>query len=201
MKKLFVLIFVTANLAAMDHTNSRMALSFILNSESVPAFPAIDRDFLVGQKHPRPSLDGIEQHATLQNKRTRTEEKSYKCPYSGCEYATSHSGNFKAHLRAHAGEKPFKCTWPDCQYASAYRSNLTQHRYIHTGEKPFKCPYPNCPYAAAQKGSVTIHMRSAHTGEKPYKCEYPGCSYAATTHTRLQKHLHAHTNKRSHGTI
>ncbi len=200
MKKFFVLIFVTANLAAMDHTDSRMALSFILNPDNATP-PSIERntpeipemtDVSVGQKRPRSLSDSSTEPSEVPaHKRTQTQEKRFKCTYLDCPYAAVKNCDLTAHMRIHTGEKPFKCPHPDCSYAAATNNVLTNHMRIHTGEKPYKCPEPGCTYAAAQNGGIIRHKR-IHTGEKPFKCLEPGCFYAAARSDQLKAHMSTH---------
>ena len=61
-------------------------------------------------------------------------EKSIKC--NQCDYAFSHAGNLRTHLKTHSGEKSIKCN--QCDYASAHPSNLSKHLKRHSGEKTLK---------------------------------------------------------------
>ena len=57
-------------------------------------------------------------------------EKSNKCNL--CDYASSHAGNLRTHLKAHSGEKSKRCN--QCDFASSYSSALRAH-LKHRGEK------------------------------------------------------------------
>ena len=50
-----------------------------------------------------------------------------------CDYASSHAGNLRTHMKKHTGEKSKKCS--HCDYASSDASNLRTHMKTHTGEK------------------------------------------------------------------
>ena len=53
-----------------------------------------------------------------------------------CDYASSHAGILRRHLKTHSGEKSNKCN--QCNFASAQASDLRRHLKIH-GEKSNKC--------------------------------------------------------------
>ena len=55
---------------------------------------------------------GMNEDVPLRN--TNNEEvKSNKC--NQCNYASSHTGHLRRHLKTHSGEKPHKCN--QCDYA------------------------------------------------------------------------------------
>ena len=58
-------------------------------------------------------------------------EKSNKCNL--CDYASSHTGHLRTHLKMHSGEKPNKCN--QCDYAASEASKLRRHLKTHCGEK------------------------------------------------------------------
>ena len=86
-------------------------------------------------------------------------EKSNKCNL--CDYASSHAGHLRAHLKMHSGEKSKKCTL--CDYASVQAGNLRTHLKMHSGEKTNKCNL--CDYASSQLGNFKRHLKT-HNGEK-----------------------------------
>ena len=119
-------------------------------------------------------------------------EKPFKCPFEGCDYATSRSHDLKRHLRTHTGEKPFKCPFEGCDFATSRSGHLKEHMRTHTGEKPYKCPFEGCDYATSWSGNLKKHMR-IHTGEKPYKCPFEGCDFATSWSKALKDHMRTHT--------
>ena len=57
--------------------------------------------------------------------------KTKKC--NQCDYAPSHAGQLRTHLRTHSGEKLNKCN--QCNYAFFDASNLRKHLKTHSVEK------------------------------------------------------------------
>ena len=65
------------------------------------------------------------------------EGKGVNQPHSGdklskcnqCDYASSHAGDLRRHLKTHSGEKPNKCN--QCDYASSHAGNLRRHMKRH----------------------------------------------------------------------
>lgn len=53
--------------------------------------------------------------------------KSHKCEYTGCNYATDKIGNLTAHMRTHSGERPYACSVPGCSKAFARSDALRYH--------------------------------------------------------------------------
>ena len=54
--------------------------------------------------------------------------KSNKCIQ--CDYASSHAGHLKTHLKMHSGEKSNKCN--QCDYASSQAGTLKTHMKTHS---------------------------------------------------------------------
>ena len=81
-------------------------------------------------------------------------EKSNKC--SLCDYASSHAGHLRTHLKMHSGEKTNKCNL--CDYTSFQARNLKAHLKMHSGEKTNKCNlcHNNSPQPAI---NYYIHQR------------------------------------------
>ena len=90
-----------------------------------------------------------------------------------CDFASSHAGSLKTHLKTHSEEKLNKCN--QCDYASLYASALRTHLKIHNGEKSNKCN--KCDYAVCilsgwpfeDTGTLRRHLKT-HSGEKSNKC-------------------------------
>ena len=86
--------------------------------------------------------------------------KSNKC--NQCEYASSHAGHLRTHLKTHSGEKPNKCN--QCDFASVEAGHLRTHLKTHSGEKLNKCN--QCNYASSEAGNLRRHLKT-HSGENP----------------------------------
>ena len=64
-------------------------------------------------------------------KKTDNVIKSHKC--NQCEYASTHAGNLRQHLKTHSGEKLNKCN--QCDFATSQAGHLRQHLKTHSEEK------------------------------------------------------------------
>ena len=87
-------------------------------------------------------------------KMTKNVTKLKKC--NQCNYASSHKGNLRAHLKTHSGEKSNKCN--QCDYAAVSISNLRTHLKRHSGEKSNKCNL--CDYASSEAGKLRTHLKT-----------------------------------------
>ena len=67
----------------------------------------------------------------IPKKTTDNVNKSNKC--NQCDYASSHAGNLRTHLKTHSGEKANKCN--QCDYASSQTGDLRKYLKTHSGEK------------------------------------------------------------------
>ena len=114
-------------------------------------------------------------------------EKSNKC--NQCDYASSHAGHLKTHLKTHSGEKPNKCN--QCDFASSMASNLRKHLKTHSGEKSNKCN--QCDYASSQAGSLRRHFK-IHSRERSNKCNQ--CDYASSEACNLRTHSKTHSGEK-----
>ena len=74
---------------------------------------------------------GLDANVKLLKKTTGYVIKSKKC--NQCDYASSHAGHLKVHLKTHIGEKSNKCN--QCDYASSHAGHLRTHLKLHSGEK------------------------------------------------------------------
>ena len=110
-------------------------------------------------------------------------EKSNKCNF--CDYASSHAGHLRTHLKMHSGEKTKKCSL--CDYASSHAGNLRTHLKMHSGEKSNKCNL--CDYASSRADHLRTHLKT-HSGEKPNKCRH--CDFACGDPSSLSKHIKRH---------
>ena len=90
---------------------------------------------------------------------TNNKCKSIKC--SNCNYASSHAGHLRTHMKIHTGEKTNKCN--QCDYASSNVSNLRRHLKTHSGEKTNKCN--QCDYASTAASHLMRHLK-IHSREK-----------------------------------
>ena len=130
--------------------------------------------------HPNPTL-AMEQNlgnydfgsknsnVKILKKNTDNDIKSHKCKQ--CDYASSHTGHLKTHLKMHSGEKSNTCN--QCDYASSHAGDLRKHLKTHSGEKLHKCN--QCEYVSSQAGNLGRHLKT-HSGEKSNKCNQ--CDYA-----------------------
>ena len=82
--------------------------------------------------------------------------ESNKCNH--CDYATSHAGSLKTHMKTHTAEKSNECSL--CNYASSRADSLRTHMKKHTGEKSNKCSL--CDYASSQAGDLRRHKKKTH---------------------------------------
>ena len=78
--------------------------------------------------------------------------KSHKC--NQCEYASSHAGNLRQHLKTHSGEKSNKCN--QCDFATSQAGNLRTHLKTHSGEKSNKCN--QCDYSSSKASNLRAHL-------------------------------------------
>ncbi|KPP59046.1 zinc finger protein 143-like [Scleropages formosus] len=98
-----------------------------------------------------------------------TEEKSFRCEYSGCGklYTTAH--HLKVHERSHTGDRPYLCEHPGCGKKFATGYGLKSHTRTHTGEKPYRCQELNCRKSFKTSGDLQKHIRT-HTGRLQCSC-------------------------------
>ncbi|XP_018607899.1 zinc finger protein 143-like isoform X2 [Scleropages formosus] len=124
-----------------------------------------------------------------------TEEKSFRCEYSGCGklYTTAH--HLKVHERSHTGDRPYLCEHPGCGKKFATGYGLKSHTRTHTGEKPYRCQELNCRKSFKTSGDLQKHIRT-HTGERPFKCPFEGCERSFTTSNIRKVHIRTHTGER-----
>ena len=104
----------------------------------------------------------------IMKKTTDNAIKSYKC--NQCDYASSHMGHLRAHLKMHSGEKSNQCN--QCDYACSQTGTLRTHMQIHNveklnKEKAKKCN--QCDYASSHAADLGKHLKM-HSGEKSNKC-------------------------------
>ena len=123
-------------------------------------------------------------------------EKSSKCnllrqgPRLTCDgepdktnYASSHAGNLRIHLKTHSGEKSNKCN--QCNFASTWPADLRIHFKSHSGEKSIDAasvimrPLEQATLRTTWKRTIefsSVHSKSLrllliiHSGEKSNQC-------------------------------
>ena len=105
--------------------------------------------------------------------------KSNKC--NQCDYASSHAGRLRTHLKTHSGEKSNKCN--QCDYTSSHAGNLRQHLKTHSGEKSNKCS--QCDFTSSRAGDLKRHSK-IHSGEKSNKCNQ--CDFVSSQAAHLKTH-------------
>ena len=76
-----------------------------------------------------------EQNMEIPKAKTKNVTKMNKCKQ--CNYASSHKGHLKVHMKIHSGEKSNKCN--QCDYAPIQAGDLRTHLKTHRGEKTNKC--------------------------------------------------------------
>ncbi|KAH8377035.1 hypothetical protein KR093_002923 [Drosophila rubida] len=109
-------------------------------------------------------------------------ERSLRCHYEGCHYATYRSAALKTHLLSHA-EGSHKCSHVNCSYVGKSVQHLKRHLNSHESER-FACD--QCDFKARLKGQLKRHMLR-HTGSKSHKC--PHCDYQCSTLDNLRNHI------------
>ena len=72
------------------------------------------------------SENGVNEDAPLRN----TNNEGVKS--NKCDYASSHAGNLRRHLKTHTVEKSNKCN--QCDFASSRAGHLRTHLKTHSGE-------------------------------------------------------------------
>ena len=95
------------------------------------------------------AVTGVEHLVSEKNNVT----KPNKC--NQCDYASSWTGNLRAHLKVHSGEKSNKCN--QCDYASSQARSLGVHLNAHIGEKSSKCN--QCDYAFSYASNLRTHLK------------------------------------------
>ena len=75
--------------------------------------------------------------------KTNSNEKPFKCGYSGCEISYKRSHHVNAHYALkHTNSKKVQCTYPECIGKAYFRDHWLLKRHIrtkHTNEKPYEC--------------------------------------------------------------
>ena len=79
------------------------------------------------------------------------DKRSNRC--NQCQYASSHIGNFKMHLKMHNGEKSEKCN--QCSYATSHAGTLKRHLKMHSGEKSNQCN--QCDFTSLYSSNLRQH--------------------------------------------
>ena len=131
-------------------------LSFNLTARCDTAFQLVEMEQILEHDHSM-QKNFSERIANLQR------EKSNKCNL--CDYASSHAGHLRTHMKMHSGEKSNNCN--QCDFACSDPSSLKRHLKRHSGEKANKCN--QCDFAASEADNLRIHLR-IHSGEKSNKC-------------------------------
>ena len=93
-------------------------------------------------------------NANIPKKITDKVIKSNKC--NQCDYASSHAGNLRQHLKMNSEEKSNRCN--QCDYKTSRTDVLRRHLKIHRGEKSNKCN--QCDYASSQASDLRTHLKT-----------------------------------------
>ncbi|XP_067686103.1 uncharacterized protein [Haliotis asinina] len=91
--------------------------------------------------------------------------QTYTCDV--CQKKFSTAGNLRSHRIVHK-EKSLKCPYSGCDFATRLKNRLDQHvklMHTHRDSKPHVCPH--CPYKTAIKGNLLKHQRNVHRPRHP----------------------------------
>lgn len=93
-------------------------------------------------------------------------------------------------LRTNSNEKPFKCGYSGCGISYKRSHHLNAHHALkHTNYKKFQCTYPECIGKAYFRDHWLLkrHIRTKHTNEKPYECDVCHKRFVRTDHLKEHK--------------
>ena len=123
------------------------------------------------------------QNMEITRTKTKNVIKMNKC--NQCNYASSHKGHLKVHMKIHSGEKTNKCN--ECDYSCSLASELKNHFTNLTNATDMTMHFPG----QAIWGVVWKH----HGGEKSNKCNQ--CGYASSHVSNLKTNVKMYSGEKS----
>ena len=93
-------------------------------------------------------------------------------------------------IKKDSNEKPFKCGYSGCDKSYKRSHHLNAHYALkHTNSKKFQCTHPECIGKAYFRDHWLLkrHIRTKHTNEKPYECDTCHKRFARTDHLKQHK--------------
>ena len=90
-------------------------------------------------------------------------------------------------IKKDSNEKPFKCGYSGCDISYKRSHHLNAHYALkHTNSKKIQCTYPECIGKAYFHDHWLLkrHIRTKHTNENPYECDTCHKRFARTDHLK-----------------
>ena len=122
-------------------------LSFNLTAKRDTACQLVEMEQILEHDHSM-QKNFSERIANVQRKKSNT------CNL--CDYASSHAGHLRTHMKMHSGEKSNNCN--QCDFACSDPSSLKRHLKRHSGEKSNKCS--QCDFACIRAHDLRTHLKT-----------------------------------------